>query len=750
MPRLSLQSLFSLLYLGTVVPLLLLLGGLVYYEYRSFLIAEHTSTMQELVHAGSDANGMIAGQSLALERLAALLVDQMEGSDFDVMVFDAEGRPLAASRGSNTWQSAAWNAGRNLSNARTEKISAGGESRVLYLLPLRNAEGQLRGSIAASFAVSAALSHMQPLTTWLLLTVAAVTLLALLIMPLLARLAARPVEDLARTARRVAGGDLDQRAELPAISELRDLAATLNSMLDQVQHTLALEQRTNSALRRFVADAAHELRSPLAVLRGSIEVWQMAQQQGDEAEIRQAAGIAEAEIESMGRLVDNLLLLARIEHADAQAATPLNIEEIDPLPLLEEVAERARLISQGQDIVLQWPEHELQPIRVDADLLRRALNNLLENAIRHTPPGKQIILTSRAEENGCTLSVQDEGCGIAAEHLPRIFDRFYQVDDVRTRRGSSGLGLPIVRAIIQAHDGHILVDSVPDQGTIMNLWLPCRGPQVYPRVDQRPALQAGQLERNGRTPPAAQPRPRPRPRLAGWLAPLALAGSGGLLMAALVSGIFLMLPSSADRIPDDSVAAVIVADEITATATPTAPPNPPLPTSTLPLPTGTPLPAPTTVPVLAQPQPAAGFDAAAAVARTYLGNGTVLEVTYLPERGPQVYEVLFSDRSEVYLDLAGGQILEFEQESGSDGPGTEGQRILEARLAAAVAQGAIVLSFDEAAAAAREYAADKGPPREVELEWWDEQVRAVYSIEFFDGPELLIDPADGALLEWEE
>jgi two-component system, OmpR family, sensor kinase len=743
MPRLSLQGLFSLLYLGTIVPLLLLLGGLVYYEYRTFLIAEHTSTMQELVHAGTDANGLIAGETLPLSRLAALLVDQLEGSDFEVIVFDAAGQALAASRGSNDWQAAAQHAGRSLIDARTEKIAAGGESRVLYLLPLRSAEGRLRGSIAASFAVSTVLSDMQPLTTWLLLTVAAVTLLALLIMPLLARLAARPVEDLARTARQVAAGDLEQRAELPAIGELRDLAATLNRMLDQVQQTVELEQHSNTTLRRFVADAAHELRSPLAVLRGSIEVWQMAQQHGNEDEIRQAAGIAEAEIESMGRLVDNLLLLARIEHAGTQTTTPLNIEEIDPLPLLEEVAERARLISQGQDIVLQWPAHELQPIRVDVDLLRRALNNLLENAIRHTPPGKQIILTTQAEEGGGSFSVQDEGCGIAAEHLPRIFDRFYQVDDVRTRRGSSGLGLPIVRAIVQAHDGHILVDSVLDQGTIMKLWLPCRGPQLYPRLDQQPGLPAGQVERNHRVLPDA----RPLPRWAGGPAPLALAGSGGVLMVALFSSIFLLLPSNADRIPADPVAAVIVADELAASATPTAPTVLHRPTSTsLPTPID---PAPTTVPAAAQPRPASGFDAAAAAARAYLGGGTVLEVTHLPQRGPQIYEVVFSDRSEVYLNLAGEQILEFEQKRGGNGPGARKQRVREARLAAAVAQGAIVLSFDEAVAIAREYVGNASPARKVELEWWDRQSHAVYSIKFFDGPELLIDPASGELLEWD-
>lgn len=734
MPRLSLRGLFSLLYLSSVLPLLLLLGGLVYYEYRAFLIAEHTTTMQQLVQAAVMPR-TDDGVTLPLPRLGDLLVEQLEDTDFAVIVLDAAGKPLVQSVGAESWLAAAQQAANtNQHNGAPHTVETSEGARILTVLPVREADGQAIGSIAVSFATAVILPALQPLAFWLLLTVGGVALLALLVTPLLARLATRPAEELSNTAQQVAAGDLTLRAPIPPVHELSTLATTFNSMLDQVQRTVEIEQQTATALRRFVADAAHELRSPLAVLRGSVEVWQMAQQRGEQAEMRQSAALIQAEIDGMGRLVDDLLLLARMDHAAEQSITSLHASDIEPLPLLEEVAERARLLANGQDVVLQWPTTEVQPIRADADLLRRALNNLLENALRHTPPGKQIILSVRQEHQGCSFVVGDAGSGIAPEHLPRLFERFYQVDDARTRRrGSSGLGLSIVQAIAQAHTGSIQIRSTPGVGTTATLWLPCHAPVQHPRHAALPHMLAHRADRAAETIPLSPPFPKRQ----SWLIGAGITASG-VLLTLLLGGILRLLPTAADQRPPAPLVAVVAA-----VPTPTTQPTPlpaALPTPTLPA-TATPLLPP---PVTAR------FDAAAQQATAHLGGGIPLEVAHLLEEGAQAYEVSFSDRTEVTLDLASGIVLDVERAGGGRGRGAEQRQINAARIASMVVQGGVVLTFDAAAAAAEQHAASYGRAREVELEWWDEAGRVVYSVEFASGPELLIDTQNGDLLEWEE
>jgi|GEM_PF-521566 len=732
MPRLSLRGLFSLLYLGSVLPLLLLLGGLIYYEYRVFLIAEHTTTMQRLVQA-TVMPRTADRVSLSLPRLGDLLVEQLEDTDFAVIVLDAEGQPLAQSTGAATWLTTAQQAANRQSSSVPQTVAAPDGERILSLLPVRDPDGQPVGTIAASFPTAVILPDLQPLAFWLLLTVGGVALLALLVTPLLARLAARPMIGLSRTAQQVAAGDLATRAPLPPVHELHTLATTLNMMLDQVQHTVEIEQQTAAALRRFVADAAHELRSPLAVLRGSVEVWQVAQQHGDQAEMQQAAALIQAEIEGMGRLVDDLLLLARMDNAAEQPPTPLHRAEVEPLPLLEEVAERARLLASGQDVVLEWPAAEVQPIQADADLLRRALNNLLENALRHTPAGNRVVLTVAPEHDGCAFVVRDEGSGIAPEHLPRLFERFYQVNDARTRRrGSSGLGLSIVQAIAQAHGGTVRISSTPGAGTTITFWLPCRVPVQQPRRAALPHLMAHQAARTGPT----IPLPRTVPERRGWLVGSGIAASG-LLLALLVGGVLRQLPTGADQPPGEAVAAVVVA------AAPTPTPAPSVTPAVVPPALSTPVPS--------DPPPAVpGFDAAAQQATAHLGGGTPIEVTHLPEEGAQIYDVFFSDQTEVYLDLGRGVVIEVQRDLYGEGRGAEQRQINAARIASVVAQGGVGLTFDAAAAAAVQHAPGYGNAREVELEWWDEAARVVYSVEFASGPELLLDPQTGDLLEWEE
>jgi two-component system OmpR family sensor kinase len=725
MKRLSLRRLFSLLYLGSVLPLLLRLGGLVYYEYRTFLIYEHTVTMQKLVQATVLPRAVDNTEAidLSLPRLGSLLAEQLQGTDFAAVVLNADRQPLTQSEESASWLSAAQQAA-SVVNASTQTVATDDGRRVLYTLPVRNPDGNRIGTIIASFPVAVVQTELYPLSIWLLLTVGGVALLALLATPLLARLAIRPLAGLIHTAQQVARGDLTTRSPLPPVIELQTLASTLNTMLDQVQHTVALEQQTATALRRFVADAAHELRSPLAVLRGSVDVWHLAQQHGDQAEAQQSAKLVQAEIDVMGRLVDDLLLLARMDNAAEQSRLPLNCNDVEPLPLLEEVAERARMLAKGQDVVLEWPDGDVPSIPADADLLRRALNNLLENALRHTPAGKRIILSVAPERGGSAFVVQDEGSGIAPEHLPPLFERFYQVDDAHTRQcGSSGLGLAIVWAIVQSHGGEVYVSSTLGHGATFKLWLPGQEALLHVRRSALPELLARQTTHPREAPRRPRPLPERRGRLAGVWLMLSV-----MLLALLVLGGWHLLPQDASLSVDQPF--MVTVSTHTPTPLPTAMHHAPAPVAPPPLITGL------------------GFDAAAQQAIQHLGAGTPLEVSYEPEDGGAVYEVVLNNYTRVLLDLESGTMLKTEPDRRGNGRGVIQQRVEAARVASIVAQGGVVMSFDQAAAAAQAAAPEYGDPYEVELEWEEDWDRIVYSVAFTDELELLIDPQTGEVIEW--
>jgi two-component system phosphate regulon sensor histidine kinase PhoR len=172
----------------------------------------------------------------------------------------------------------------------------------------------------------------------------------------------------------------------------------------------------------------------------------------------------------MTGLVDNLLLLARLDQPVEAVASILHPEEIHPFPLLEEVYERSLLLVKDQQVELVWPKSEISPFWADREMIRRALNNIVENAINYTPAGKKIALSLENQNGYCCFIIEDQGIGIAPDQLPKITERFYRGDESRNRMISgSGLGLAIVAAIVRVHEGKIQVESEPNQGTRFRL-----------------------------------------------------------------------------------------------------------------------------------------------------------------------------------------------------------------------------------------------------------------------------------------
>ena len=337
-----------------------------------------------------------------------------------------------------------------------------GEPVRIYNYPL------LRGStvyglvqVGASLVSTEATLHTL-LLSWLLVTLVAV-LLGALGSFWLARRALVPVSRLTRIARRVEAGDLRQRVPVPRPpDEIRELALTLNDMIARLESAFSRQ-------RRFVADASHELRTPVSAIRSMTDVALLREELPDEY-TRVLWGI-NAEAERLGRLIGALLLLARAdeEHIPLERA-PLRLDL-----LAHDVAMVSAVLADERKIGLRVETPGPVTVLGDSDRILQAVLNLVQNALTYTPAGSggTVTLAVNVEGSAAVLSVSDTGIGIAPEHVPHIFDRFYRADPAYSHSlGGSGLGLSIVDWVIRAHGGSISVASRVGVGSTFTVWLP--------------------------------------------------------------------------------------------------------------------------------------------------------------------------------------------------------------------------------------------------------------------------------------
>jgi signal transduction histidine kinase len=277
----------------------------------------------------------------------------------------------------------------------------------------------------------------------------------------LARWISTPIRTLTLAAEAVAAGDLDQQVSSVGPEEVRRLAQTFNRMAERVKNLLDRQ-------RAFTANAAHELRSPLTGLRLRLDVLQKHAQEEPQL-VRTYLPQMEQEIAYLQRLVEHLLTLAGLDEGQSLPLTP-----IDLAPLCYEVAEAAELLAREANLIInvEVPTH-LPLVAANAEAMRMVVRNLLDNAIRNTPAGGEVTLQASGAENTVVLTVADTGHGIAAEHLSHIFERFYRVESGRTRpaRGA-GLGLTLVRSLVEAFGGQVSVDSQIERGTRFTIALP--------------------------------------------------------------------------------------------------------------------------------------------------------------------------------------------------------------------------------------------------------------------------------------
>ena len=301
-------------------------------------------------------------------------------------------------------------------------------------------------------------------------TLAGLTLLALW----LVRLGLRPLEEIGTTADAIAAGDLSQRVhdENPR-TEIGRLGSTLNAMLARIEASFDERRASEERLRRFVADASHELQTPLTSVRGYAELFRRgAAQRPDDLETTMRR--IEAEAARMGVLVDDLLLLARLDQG-----RPVEHERLDLAALTAELVADARVVEPARPLTVVSDG----PVMVDGDdiRLRQIVGNLLSNARAHTPAGAPVTVATRADDGAAVLEVTDSGPGLAPEHATRVFERFFRADPSRTRAsGGSGLGLSIVAAIAEAHGGRAEVTTAPGEGATFRLVLPLAADEPPP------------------------------------------------------------------------------------------------------------------------------------------------------------------------------------------------------------------------------------------------------------------------------
>ena len=278
----------------------------------------------------------------------------------------------------------------------------------------------------------------------------------------------RPLATVEATAERIAEGDLTARLpDLKPNTEVGRLVNTLNTMLGRIEESFSARVESESKLRRFVADASHELRTPITAIRGFAELHRQGAVTGEE-KTKELIGRIENESKRMGSLVEDLLLLARLDQSRQMKSEPVNLSK-----LVSDAVESARAAGPNHPVNFNKSDDEIYALG-DNDRIHQVVANLLANARTHTPVGTKIDVSIIQGEDGVRIRIADNGPGLSEKDQAQIFERFYRADAsrVRTDGEGTGLGLSIVEAVMRAHAGQVSVESELGKGATFELFFP--------------------------------------------------------------------------------------------------------------------------------------------------------------------------------------------------------------------------------------------------------------------------------------
>jgi two-component system, OmpR family, sensor kinase len=339
-------------------------------------------------------------------------------------------------------------------------------------------EGGANGTLIVAIPLSDVIKTLHRLVA-LMLIVGVVVLLAIAAVGTWrVRRGLKPLEQMGETAGAIAAGDLTRRVEnTDERTEVGRLGIALNAMLAQIEAAFEQRRRSENRLRRFVADASHELRTPLTSIRGYAELFRRGAADRPE-DLAKAMERIEAEASRMGILVEDLLLLARMDEG-----RPMEREPVDLAALVGEAVGDARAAAPDLDVTIT--ESEAVVVPGDPVRLRQVVDNLLDNARTHTPPGTHVRVAVTSTDDDAVVTVEDDGPGLPPEQAAKVFERFYRADESRSRdKGGAGLGLSISSAIAEGHGGTLTVGPSSDGGARFELRLPTHPVDPDPEPDE--------------------------------------------------------------------------------------------------------------------------------------------------------------------------------------------------------------------------------------------------------------------------
>jgi len=345
-------------------------------------------------------------------------------------------------------------------------ISAGDRSRLavgpVHLGPVRHAFAARLPGEPPGYVVMAGPPRSFPVSRVVASLAALLVVLAVASIPL-ARAIAQPLEKLTRTARQLGAGDLSARSELRGGGEVGELSRAFDEMADRIEDLLRSE-------KELLANVSHELRTPLSRIRVALDL----ASEGELAQARRYVEEIRIDLEELERLLDDVLTAARLDLADGRAGTalPLRKGRVAAIDVVASSEARFRTRHPGRELSTRT-EGTLPSVDADPVLLRRVVDNLLDNAAKYSEASSPVHLSARAAGGFLELEVRDQGIGIDAADLPNLFTPFFRTDRSRTRdTGGVGLGLALVRRIVEAHGGTLAAESEPGRGTAIRVRIP--------------------------------------------------------------------------------------------------------------------------------------------------------------------------------------------------------------------------------------------------------------------------------------
>lgn len=281
------------------------------------------------------------------------------------------------------------------------------------------------------------------------------------------------LEKIKKTVTGFERGQLNERIDVEGNDELSELSVCFNRMADTLVDNMKEIQKTDKLRRELVANVSHDLRSPIASIQGYLETIQMKGESITKEELNDYFNTVLGNTNKLKRLIDDLFELSKL---DAEEVTP-NLENISMAELIQDLVQQFKPIAEKKGVTLnsEFPKNPNSLIEADISLMNRALTNLIDNAIQHTPEGGKVNISSVKSGRDFVLEISDTGIGIPAQDLPHVFDRFYQADKSRSENQGAGLGLAIAQKIFRLHGAEVMVSSIENQGTTFRVALPGTG-----------------------------------------------------------------------------------------------------------------------------------------------------------------------------------------------------------------------------------------------------------------------------------